>query len=117
MSKPSYLPLTLNVAGKLSPWLGLEGKKAIGFITPANLVSTALTFNMTPSQAANPIVSVPVKNSASSTSFTVTTSTYYGFTQDQMATFEGVENIQANCGTSEAQGVSILLVVIPRQSI
>lgn len=119
MSIPAYPSVQFNAASSntKSNWVALTGQQLIGFITPSGLTSTAITFNMTPSRQTNPIITYPVKNSTGAISFTVTTSSYYGFTQDQREAFEGIENIQLVGGTSETPGTIINLVTIPRPSI
>ena len=116
MSTPEYADATINVTGKTTNWVNLAGKQLVGFYTPATLNSTALTFNMTPS--IDTIASKPVGSSAgASLSFTVTTGTYYGFTQDQTSILNGVTFVQVAVGTNETAPCTIKLATIPRPSI
>jgi hypothetical protein len=118
MSKPNYPVVYWQNAGTTSNLIRLGGQQLIGFITPSTFSSTSVTFKMATDLNANPIVSVPVKDSSGSAiSFTVTTSSYYGFSADQIAKFQGIDNLQLVGGSSELQGTTVQLVLIPRQSI
>ena len=118
MSKPNYPKAYWQVSGTTSNFVHTAGQQVIGFITPSTFASTAVTFTMSASLNDNPPVFVPVKDSTGSAiSFTVTTSSYYGFSADQIAKFQGVEVFKVVGGSSEAQGTTVQLVLIPRQSI
>lgn len=118
MTVPNYCPATIPAGGTKTPVIKLSGQQIVGFYTPGTLVGTAMTFNMTPDVNANPPLTLPVKaSSGSALSFTVTTSSYYGFTVDQMEQFIGVNNIQLVSGSTETTGAIITLALIPRQSI
>lgn len=113
MGRPAYPTVQWQAAGTTSSMVKCDGNQLIGFITGGTLVSTAITFSMAPSTTAT---FVPVKDSGGSAiSFTVTTSGYYGFSQDQIAKFTGVEIFKFVGGSSEAAGTTIQPVFIPRQ--
>lgn len=114
MSKPVYPYIQWLVTGTKSNILKCDGNQLVGFITPATFSSTAVTFEMTASMI-TPIW-VPIKDSSGSAiSFTVTTSSYYGFSQDQIAKFLGVEIFRFVGGSSETAGTLIQPILIPRQ--
>lgn len=118
MSKPLYPLIGWNNAGTNSNLYKTDGNQVIGFIVPATFVSTSVTFQMITSLASTTAVFVPVcDSSGSAISFTTTTATakYYGFSQDQIAKFTGIEIIKMISGSSEISGVAVQLVVIPRQ--
>lgn len=119
MPRPNYVPAVIPSGGtKPITFTKLVGQQIIGIITPSTFVSTAITFNMCPDLNAAIVLSLPVKDSSgSAVSFTVTTSGYYGFSQDQIAKLSGVENIQPVCGSAETTGATLQLVLIPRPSI
>lgn len=116
MGRPAYPTKTWNVAGTDSEIIKLDGNQLIGFITGATLISTTMTFKMAPTLAVTSPAFVAVKDSGGSAiSFTVTTSSYYGFSQDQIAKFDGVEIFKFVGGSSEAAGTTIQAVFVPRQ--
>ena len=123
MSKPSYHLVPWTVAGKTSGPMELNGNQIVGFILPSTIASTAITFNTSTSvgsYSGTGITWFPVcDSSGAAVSFTVNASTadYYGFSQDQIAKFTGVENIQMAAGSSEAANQKIYIVMIPRPSI
>ena len=118
MSKPSYPLIGWNNTGTKSNIYKLTGLQVIGFITPATIVSTSITFNIVTSENNNPVVPILVADSTgSAVSFTTTASKaqYYGFSQDQIAKFTGIELIQMVSGSSEAANSAFQLVLVPRQ--
>lgn len=119
MSRPNYVAAVIPAGGtKPVTFTKLVGQQIIGIITPASTVSTAITFNMCPDLDATTVLSLPVKDSSGSAiSFTVASSGYYGFSQDQIAKFSGIENVQPVCGSTETNGLTLKLVLIPRPSI
>lgn len=119
MSRHAFVKLNIpkGSGSKTSQIEKLSDLQVVGFYTDANLVSTSLTFNACPSLDANPPLTLPIVNSATSSTFTVTTSKYYGFTADQRATFEGVGTIQAQGGSNETNGTVITLACIPRPAV
>lgn len=113
MSKPVHPVIQWLITGTKSNILKCDGNQLVGFITPATFSSTAITFEMTATMT-SPIW-VPVKDSGGSAiSFTVTTSSYYGFSQDQIAKFNGVEVFRFVGGSSETAGTLIQPILIPR---
>lgn len=115
--RPSYLPVIIPASGTTPVnWASLSGQQLVGFIIPASMTSTAITFNMSPDLNAATISSVPVAASSGSTiSFTISTSAIYvGFTNDQFKQFEGVENVKIVCGSTESSARTIYLVTLPR---
>lgn len=117
MGRPAYPQIGWTNAGTTSDLYKLDGNQLVGFITPSNIASSSITFTMVSSLSGTPTF-IPVADSAgSSISFTVTASTakYYGFSQDQIAKFTGVEVFKVVGGSSEAQGLVLKLVIIPRQ--
>lgn len=119
MSRPSYVPAVVPAGGTTpTNWTKMVGQQLVGFIIPANLVSTAITFHMSPDLNASTITDIAVADSSgSAVSFTVsTTALYIGFTQDQTAKFDGIENVKPVCGSTETNGATITLVTVPRNS-
>lgn len=117
MSKPAFPTVAWKATGTSSDIVRCDGNQLVGFVTGATLSSTAMTFSMatTLASAGNPTF-VPVKDSGGSAiSFTVAPSGYYGFSQDQIAKFTGVEAFKFVGGSSEAIGTTIQAVLIPRQ--
>lgn len=115
MGRPAYPVVKWQVTGTTTPLVKCDGNQLVGFITGPTLSSTTMTFNDVSSfnQSATP---VPIKNSAGTAiSFTVTTNSYYGFSQDQTAQFTGVEVFQFVGGASETAGTTIQPIFIPRQ--
>lgn len=118
MSRPNYVPVTIPAGGtKQLAFTKLVGQQVIGLLTSTPLVSTAITFNMEISTDTPVVLPVKDATTGSAISITVATSGYYGFSQDQIAKFSGVENIQPVCGSTETTGTTLQLVVIPRPSI
>lgn len=119
MSKPAHPLIGWNNAGTTSNLYKMDGNQLVGFILPANTASTSVTFTMASSlsTAANSIFIPVADSSGSAISFTVTASTakYYGFSQDQIAKFTGIEIIKMVMGSSEAVGFAAQLIIIPRQ--
>lgn len=114
MSKPAYPVVQWQIAGTSSSFVKCDGMQLVGFVTGGTLVSTTMTFSMEP--AITSAAFIPVKDSTGAAiSFTVTTSGYYGFSQDQIAKFTGVEIFKFVGGSSEAAGTTIQPVLIPRQ--
>ena len=66
MSKPSYPVIPWTLSGKVSGQFHLDGNQLVGFVLPATIASTAITFNMATSRDASPIVWVPVNDSSGS---------------------------------------------------
>jgi hypothetical protein len=122
MSRPAFPKIQWNNVGTVSGPFKLDGNQIVGFYLPNTTVSTSITFNAatTESIASGGIVWYPVKDSTGAAiSFTVTASAYgyYGFSQDQIAKFTGVELLQMVAGSSEAANQNILVSIIPRPSI
>lgn len=119
MSKPAFPVVQWQVAGTSSSMVKCDGNQLIGFVTGGTLVSTTMTFSMVPSTAAGGSTGptyIPVKDSSGlAISFTVTTNSYYGFSQDQIAKFTGVEVFKFVGGSSEAAGTTIQPIIVPRQ--
>ena len=119
MARPSYTLVPWTKTGTTSGIVNLTGNQLIGFVLPSTIASTAITFNM--ALAMDKVSTLaPVADSTGNTiSFTVTATTfkYYGFSQDQIAKFNGVEILQMVAGSSETLNQSIYLVTIPRPSI
>lgn len=109
MSTPAYPQVNWRAAGTKSDPIELYGQVLVGFYTPGTLSSTAFTF-----EASDRIdgTYVPVKNSSGSAiSFTVAASGYYGFSEDQIAAFQGVQCLKVVGGSSEAAGRQVKLCV------
>lgn len=107
--KPSYADATWPAAGTKSKAVDLCGVTACGFITPATLTSTAITFEMSDKIDGT---YVPVKDSSGSAiSFTVAASGYYGFNQNQIAAFTGIGFVKLVGGSSEAAERNIKIAV------
>lgn len=118
--RPSYLLVPWPTTGTKSQVVKLDGNMLVGFVMPATIASTSLTFNMTSTlSVANQVTWYPVADSSATTiSFTLTASTakYYGFSQDQIAKFTGVEVFQMVAGSSEAANQAIYAILLPRPS-
>lgn len=121
MSRPSYNLVQWTNTGTTSGPIKLAGNQIVGFILPATIASIAFTFNMTiTTDVASSISWIPVcDSSGSAISFTTTAATakYYGFSQDQIAKFTGIDLLQMVAGSSETQNQAIYAVLIPRPSI
>lgn len=122
MSRPAYPTIPWTVTGTKSGPFALDGNQLIGFILPSTIASTSIKFNMatTKNISTGGIVWIPVDDSSGAQlSFTVNASTaaYYGFSQDQIAKFTGVELLQVVAGSSETANQNIQMVIIPRPSI
>lgn len=120
MSRPAISLVPWPNAGKTSAPIKLDGNQVVGFILPATIASTAITFKIatTLNVASGSPVWIPVNDSSGSViSFTVNAATagYYGFSQDQIAKFTGCEVLQMNAGTSESANQVIQIVIIPRR--
>lgn len=103
MTSPAYADAAWHAAGTKSQPVSVPGAQVVGFVTPSDLTSTAITFEMAPD--INTPVWVPVKDSSGSAiSFTVTTGGYYGFNENQVAAFRGVQHLKVVGGSSEAAG-------------
>lgn len=121
MARPSYSTIAWPTTGKTSSPFKMDGNQIVGFFLPATIASTAITFKaaLTTNINSGSIVWYPVcDSSGSAISFTVNAATadYYGFSQDQIAKFSGIELIQMNAGSSETANQSIQLAIIPRPS-
>lgn len=121
MAKPQYSVIPWTKTGTTSGPFSLDGNQLVGFILPATIASTAIKFNMatTKNISSGGIVWNPVDDSSGSQlSFTVNAATaaYYGFTQDQVAKFSGIELLQMVAGSSEQANQTIQMVIIPRVS-
>lgn len=119
--RPQYSKIKWTTTGTKSDLMKLDGNQLVGFLLPVTSVSTSFTFNMasTTAIASGSIAWIPVADSSGSViSFTTTTTTakYYGFSQDQIAKFTGVEIVQMVGGSSEAANQNIQLVFLPRPS-
>ena len=117
MSRPNYCNTTVQKNGTKSNFTSLVGQKLLGIITPPGLVSTTLSFNMTPNKNGNPMLTLPVNGTSSPISLNVAPSGFYGFTRDQQCMFEGVEDVQVVAGSTETSAAIFQLVLIPRPSI
>jgi hypothetical protein len=85
----------------------MQGQTVCGFFTPAVFASTAVTFSVCDTKDGT---YVPLKDSSGSAiSFTVSTSGYYGFKNDQISAFQGVKFLKAVGGSSEAAGTVVKL--------
>lgn len=122
--RPSLSLLPWPTTGKTSAPYALDGNQLVGFLMPATIASTAVTFNTSLtkniSSSSLSIGWAPVADSSATTlSFTVTSSTlkYYGFSQDQIAKFSGVELLQMAANSSETANQSIYLALLPRPSM
>lgn len=112
MSSPNYPAATWNITGTTSAAVKFLGQQLVGFLTPATLSGTTITFTMRDNEND---AFIPVKDSSgSAVSFTVAVSGYYGFTQDQVAKFSGIKEVQVVSGSSEAAGRIVELALIPR---
>lgn len=109
MATPTYPALNWRAAGTKSDPITLSGQTVVGFFTPGTFASTAVTFEA----AETPDGSyVPVKDSSGAAiSFTVSTSGYYGFKNDQMTAFIGLRNVRMVGGSSEAAATVVKLAV------
>lgn len=120
--RPALPTIPWTTTGTKSGLFKLDGNQLVGFYLPATIASTSITFNtaLTTSIGSGSIVWVPVADSSGATlSFTVTASTakYYGFSQDQIAKFSGVELLQMVAGSSETANQIIKLAILPRPSM
>lgn len=122
MSRPTYPVIPWPTAGSTSSPITLDGNQVVGFFLPTTIASSTIKFNAanTKNISGGGIIWVPINDSSGAQiSFTVNASTagYYGFSQDQIAKFTGVEILQMVAGSSEAANQNIRLVIIPRPSI
>lgn len=108
MTSPAYADASWPAAGTKSAPVSIPGAQLVGFVTPSDLTSTAITFEMSPD--INTPVWVPVKDSSGSAiSFTVTTSGYYGFNSNQIDAFRGIQHLKVVGGSSEAANRKVKL--------
>ena len=118
MSKPVYPQIKWPQTGTTSGYFTTDGNQVVGFITPATIASTSITFNAAISTQIQPITWFPVENSASSSiTFTTKAATaqYIAFNADQVNQFSGVEAVQMVASSSEVANSAFRLVLIPRQ--
>lgn len=120
MARPAYPLVPWPNTGTKSAPINFDGNQLVGFFLPATIASTSIKFNVaTTKNVTTSIAWVPVNDSGGSViSFTVNASTagYYGFSQDQIAKFTGVELLQMVAGSSETANQNIQLAIIPRPS-
>lgn len=120
MGRPANATIAWPTTGTKSQAFKLDGNQLVGFYLPVTIASTSITFNAATTINVNgaSVNWVPIADSSGTTiSFTVTASTakYYGFSQDQIAKFTGVELLQMVAGSSEVANQTIQLVIIPRR--
>lgn len=115
MTSPAYPVVYWLNAGTTSNVADLGHSQIVGFVTPATLSSSTLTFNA--ATTINGTLKAVKDSSGSAISFTVAANGYYGFTEDQKMKFEGIRYLQLVGGSSEAQGRNVELALIPRPSI
>jgi hypothetical protein len=125
--RPAYPTIAWPTTGKNSAPFSLNGNMLVGFIVPATIASTAISFNTALtkdiSSSMLSIAWVPVKDAAASSattlSFTIASSTaaYYGFSQDQIQKLSGTEVLQMVANSSETANQSIQLVLLPRPAM
>lgn len=120
MSRPSYLLVPWTISGKNSNPISLDGNLFVGFVVPSTIASSAMTFSMaTTKNITNSIVWNPVNNSSGALSIAISASTsgYYGLTNDQQRTFDGVEIFRMQGSSNEVINQTIYAVLLPRPSI
>lgn len=103
MTQPAYADASWPAAGTKSDPVSIPGAQVVGFVTPGTLSGTAFTFEM--ATDINTPTWVPVKDSSGNAiSFTVAASGYYGFSENQIAAFRGIQHLKVVSGSSESAG-------------